>query len=39
MERKVDDLHTADFLWEKKEIVPFLKVDKGLEKIWVGYSL
>ena len=32
MERKVDDLHTADFLWEKKEIVPFLKVDKGLEE-------
>ena len=32
MERKVDDLHTADFLWERKEIVPFLKVDKGLEE-------
>ena len=32
MEREVEDLHTADFLWEKKEIVPFLKVDKGLEE-------
>ena len=32
MERKVDDLHTANFLWEKKHIVPFLKVDKGLEE-------
>ena len=32
MERKVDDLHTADFLWEEKEIVPFLKVDRGLEE-------
>jgi fructose-bisphosphate aldolase class I len=32
MERKVEDLHTADFLWEKKKIVPFLKVDKGLEE-------
>lgn len=30
MERKVDDLHTAQFLWEKKGIVPFLKIDKGL---------
>ena len=24
MERKIGDLHTADFLWEKKKIVPFL---------------
>ena len=30
MDRKIDDLFTADFLWEKKGIVPFLKVDKGL---------
>ncbi len=36
MERKVEDLHTADFLWEKKKIVPFLKVDKGLEEISGG---
>ena len=32
MEKEVEGLHTADFLWEKKEIVPFLKVDKGLEE-------
>lgn len=32
MDRKVDGLYTADYLWEKKGIVPFLKVDKGLEE-------
>ena len=26
----IDDLYTADYLWEKKGIVPILKVDKGL---------
>lgn len=30
MERKIDGQFTADYLWEKKNIVPFLKVDKGL---------
>ena len=30
MDRKIDGLFTADYLWEKKGIVPFLKVDKGL---------
>lgn len=30
MDRKIDDLYTADFLWDKKGIVPILKVDKGL---------
>lgn len=30
MDRKIDDLYTADYLWEKKGIIPFLKVDKGL---------
>ena len=30
MDRKIDDLYTADYLWEKKGIVPILKVDKGL---------
>jgi fructose-bisphosphate aldolase class I len=30
MDRKIDGQWTADFLWEKKNIVPFLKVDKGL---------
>ena len=30
MDRKIDGLYTADYLWEKKGIVPILKVDKGL---------
>lgn len=30
MDRKIEDLLTADYLWEKKGVVPFLKVDKGL---------
>ncbi|RFZ78084.1 fructose bisphosphate aldolase [Lacrimispora amygdalina] len=32
MERKIDNLYTADYLWEKKGIVPFLKIDNGLEE-------
>lgn len=31
MDRKIDGKYTADFLWEVKGIVPFLKVDKGLD--------
>ncbi len=30
MDRKIDDKYTADYLWEEKGIVPFLKIDKGL---------
>ena len=30
MDRKVEDHYTADYLWEKKGVVPFLKIDKGL---------
>ncbi|HTW06352.1 MAG TPA: fructose bisphosphate aldolase, partial [Acidimicrobiales bacterium] len=30
MDREVAGLPTADFLWERKQVVPFLKVDKGL---------
>lgn len=30
MDRTIDGMHTADYLWEKKGIIPFLKVDKGL---------
>jgi len=31
MERLVSGVPTADYLWKTKKIVPFLKVDKGLE--------
>lgn len=30
MERTIEGKPTADFLWENKGVVPFLKVDKGL---------
>lgn len=30
MDRDVEGLPTAKYLWEKKHVVPFLKVDKGL---------
>jgi len=30
MDRKIEGLYTADYLADKKGIVPFLKVDKGL---------
>lgn len=30
MDRDIEGLPTADYLWNKKRIVPFLKVDKGL---------
>lgn len=30
MERPIDGLPTAEYLWERKKVVPFLKVDKGL---------
>ncbi|HQV58367.1 MAG TPA: fructose bisphosphate aldolase [Ilumatobacteraceae bacterium] len=30
MDRSVDGLGSAKYLWEKKQVVPFLKVDKGL---------
>jgi fructose-bisphosphate aldolase class I len=36
MDRTIDGLRTADFLWEKKGIVPFLKVDKGLADLEDG---
>jgi len=31
MDRKIDDMYTADYLWEKKGVIPFLKIDKGLQ--------
>ena len=31
MDREIEGLGSADYLWSKKKVVPFLKVDKGLE--------
>lgn len=30
MDSKIDGKYTADFLWEEKRVLPFLKIDKGL---------
>lgn len=39
MDRKIDGQWTSDYLWEKKNIVPFLKVDKGLADLADGVQL
>ncbi len=39
MDRTIDGLHTGEYLWEKKGIVPILKVDKGLEEKAEGVQL
>lgn len=39
MDRTIDGLLTADYLWEKKGVVPFLKVDKGLADPQDGVQL
>jgi fructose-bisphosphate aldolase class I len=31
MDRQIDGIDTAEYLWMRKQVVPFLKVDKGLE--------
>ena len=39
MDRQIDGIFTADFLWEKKGIIPILKVDKGLAEEKDGVQL
>lgn len=39
MDRKIDGELTADYLWNKKGVVPFLKVDKGLAELADGVQL
>jgi fructose-bisphosphate aldolase, class I len=39
MDRYIDDVYTADFLWQEKGIVPFLKVDKGLAPLEDGVQV
>ena len=39
MDRKVGNQFTADFLWENKGVVPFLKIDKGLAELQNGVQL
>jgi fructose-bisphosphate aldolase, class I len=39
MDRQIDGLDTGDFLWSKRNVVPFLKIDKGLEAEADGVQL
>ena len=39
MDREVAGKATADYLWEAKNVVPFLKVDKGLADVGDGVQL
>jgi fructose-bisphosphate aldolase class I len=39
MERAVQGVSTAQYLWEEKQVVPFLKVDKGLASEQHGVQL
>lgn len=39
MEREVNGKPTANYLWEDKQIVPFLKVDKGLAEQMSGVQV
>ena len=39
MDRQVEGADTAVYLWETKQVVPFLKVDKGLEDEADGVQL
>lgn len=39
MKSDIDGMPTAAYLWEKKEIVPFLKIDKGLAEEADGVQL
>lgn len=39
MEREVNGKSTANYLWEEKNIVPFLKVDKGLAEQMRGVQV
>jgi len=39
MSRSIDGIGSAEYLWEKKKIVPFLKVDRGLSGPFNGVQL
>ncbi|MEK4868815.1 fructose bisphosphate aldolase [Niallia sp. FSL W8-1348] len=39
MDSKIEGMYTADYLAEKKGIVPFLKIDKGLAELTNGVQL
>ncbi len=39
MDREVEGIGTAEYLWTRKQVVPFLKVDKGLADLADGVQV
>jgi len=39
MDRQIDGVDAAEYLWQRKQVVPFLKVDKGLANEADGVQL
>jgi len=39
MDRQIDGLDTGEYLWSKKNIIPFLKIDKGIAEEADGVQL
>lgn len=39
MDRDIDGTPTAEYLWTQKQVVPFLKIDKGLEEAKNGVKM
>lgn len=39
MDRDIEGMGTAEYLWQRKHVVPFLKIDKGLEESSDGVKL
>jgi len=39
MDRDIDGIPTAEYLWTRKHVVPFLKIDKGLADLENGVQL
>lgn len=39
MDRELDGLGVPDYLWQRKQVVPFLKVDRGLAEPAAGVQL
>jgi fructose-bisphosphate aldolase class I len=39
MDRAINGMPSAQYLWEKRSVVPFLKIDKGLEDETLGVQL
>jgi len=39
MDRKIESKLTADYLWDVKKVIPFLKIDKGLAELQNGVQM